>query len=246
MAAVEEPEPRDGIVFVVGHAEFVGNSQGNLCRRETPGLMSHRTLLVGNINTYSQFNKNYLDIEANIKKQYKRALTLTDEKIAEIAFLDKLDIQPYIKLNHVTNKEVRKRAEQYFKVPVLFSTDPGIFCERTWYFSDQDTDKPVREGTILLLHKVGSKTVFTPLYSKQLNTGKFKLTKSELFEHIRTMYELDNILLVDSGCTVCRDVSAISVRELSQGKFGGTKKKMKRKRPRQTRRVARRLARRTV
>lgn len=82
MAAVEEPEPRDGIVFVVGHSDFVGNSQDNLCRLETPPEMNHRTLLVGNIDTYSQINKNYLAIEANIKKIYKHALNLTDETIA--------------------------------------------------------------------------------------------------------------------------------------------------------------------
>jgi hypothetical protein len=236
MAAVEEPEPRDGIVFVVGHSDFVGNSQGNLCRLETPPEMNHRTLLVGNIDTYSQINKNYLAIEANIKKIYKHALNLTDETIAEIAFLDKLDVKQYVKLNHITNKEVKRRGEQYFKVPVLFSTEPGLFCERTWHFSDQDSDKPIREGTILLLHKVGRKSVFTPLYTKQLNTGKFKLTKSDLFQHIRTMYpEIDNVLLVDSGCTGCREVSARSMIELMEGKFGGTKKI--RKRPHRTRRT---------
>lgn len=225
MAAVEEPEPRDCIVFVVGHSDFVGNSQGNLCRLETPPDMSHRTLLVGNIDTYSQFHRNYLDIEANIKKKYKNALGLTDETIAEIAFLDKLEIQQQTTLNHVTNKEFKKRAEQYFKEPVLFSTEPGLFCERTWYFYDQETDKPIRQGTILLLHKVGRKSVFTPLYSKKLETGKFKLTKSDLFQHIRTMYpEIDNVLLVDSGCTGCRDVSARSMLELSKGEFGVTKK----------------------
>jgi hypothetical protein len=240
MAAVEEPEPRDGIVFVVGHSDFVGNSQGNLCRLETPPDMNHRTLLVGNIDTYSQFHKNYLHIEANIKKKYKKALGLTDETIAEIAFDDKLEIQQQTKLNHITNKEFKKRAEQYFKVPVLFSTEPGLFCERTWNFYDQETDKHIRQGTILLLHKVGRKSVFTPLYTKQLNTGKFQVTKSDLFQHIRTMYpEIDNVLLVDSGCTGCRDVSARSIHELSQGKFGGTKKKRKRKkkRPPQTRRT---------
>lgn len=241
MAALEEPEPRDGIVFVVGHSDFVGNSQGNLCRLETPPEMSHRTLLVGNIDTYSQINKNYLAIEANIKKIYKHALSLTDETIAEIAFLDKLDVKQYVKLNHVTNKEVKRRGEQYFKVPVLFSTEPGLFCERTWHFSDQETDKHIREGTILLLHKVGRKSVFTPLYTKELNTGKFKLTKSDLFQHIKTIYDLENLLLVDSGCTGCREVSARSMFELSEGKFGGTKKirkmKKKRKRPHRTRRT---------
>ena len=244
-AAVEklEPETSDGIVFVVGHSQFVGNSRGELCLLETFREMSHRTILVANIDTYSQIEINVENLETNIKTRYEDALSLTDIQIADIAYKDKLSVLPRVNLS--TAKSLGydvARAEKYFEVHVLTSTDPWVFCERTWEFFDQeDKHKQKRHGTVLLLHLERGVPVFTPLYTgkREINSGVFTLTKSRLFRDIHKQYHLKNILLVDYGCTVCSGISDKCRKGLAEGVFGG-KKRSKIKRTNSRRRKRRR------
>lgn len=244
--------PRDGIVIVVGHAEFKGNPDGSfpgqLYYLETPDGMIQQTLLVANNNSYGQLDTNVPTLEKDIVDRYSGALSLTNEGIAKIVSDHKNFIKEKSNINLDSLVEpIKTRAKNFFEKPALFSTDSGVFAERLWYFSNQEKENPLRHGTILLLYKkpikivteigieMGTKNVFTRLFSRQLASGTFQITKSELLEHIREKYELENILLVDYGCTICNGLTQYSLNQIAIGAFGGTKKKRKKKRIRKTR-----------
>jgi len=259
MAAAEELPLRDGIVFVVGHSTFQGNTtgafSGDLIYRETPEMMVQQTLLVGNIDSYSQFHTDTAALELNIWERYKCAFYLPNDKIAEIAFLDKQNIKDISNLNlSKVDEKTRTCAKAFFEKPGLLSKDPWFFAEREWIFSDENPSNPIRNGTILLLHLVqNSEGIIGPQFTKlytgadEINSGVFRIKKSELFDHIHEKYKLQHILLVDYGCTVCHGISPIVKQEMANGKcMLGGKKRSKIKRTKTRRRKRHHRTKRTV
>jgi hypothetical protein len=213
-----EKDSYDGIVFLVGHSQFIGR----LCHRPTqPGMKQH-TLLVSNIgNSCIWINLPHM-FDAFIRRRFSDALSYLPT-----------DIEDFIHTVKGKTGKLEKTAEKiktnpfykgFFGTRAKHSVDPSEYCEREWQFFTQDTHKKPDGRVMLLRRDQHGNPFFKVLYENEIDKGNFHLTKTQLLNKLYTTYHLRNVLLVDFGCTNTHYVSARNLQKLHRGRFGGTKK----------------------
>jgi hypothetical protein len=211
----------DGIVFLIGHSQFL-QFKGRLCHIPTkPGMKQH-TLLVSNIGNGCIWISQPRMFEAFIRSRFYDALSYLPTDIEDLIHTVKGKTGKLEK----TAERIRSNPnyKDFFGSRGKYSVDPTEYCEREWQFFKEDPKKP--DGRVMLLRRdKDGNPYFTVLYENKIDKGNFHLTKSQLFDKLYSPpYDLRNVLLVDFGCSYTHSVSAKNLKKLHRGRFGGSRK----------------------
>ena len=223
----------DGAIFIIGHSSF----KGKLCHLPTKDGMKQKTILVAPPGAVCAWTLNTEKFEAHIKKKFSHALSYQPTNTEDITYTVKetaKDVKS-IKKEMINNPSIRR----FFETRGSISELSEEYCEREWKFYNTDPreyfkilhesldhGKPLNlsklaVGSVMLLRRdAKGNPSFENLYKDEIEKGRFKLKKTELYDKLyKEPYNLRNILLVDFGCATFYDVDETNQEKLHRGRF---------------------------
>jgi hypothetical protein len=223
----------DGAIFIIGHSSF----KGKLCHLPTKDGMKQKTILVAPPGAVCAWTGNTVKFEAHIKKKFSHALSYQATNTEDITYTVKERAKHVksIKQEMIKNPSIRT----FFETRGSISELSEEYCEREWKFYNTDPReyfKILREtldegkplnlskmalGTVMLLRRdAKGKPSFENLYKDEIEKGRFKLKKTDLYDKLyKEPYNLRNILLVDFGCSTFYDVDERNQEKLHRGRI---------------------------